>query len=158
MESSREVEKIINLTLSLIHPGQFHCGLQMLKKLRGMKETKKVALRWQSVCTGVSVISNRISPIHRDRKGRPEWYDILANFFQGGSSPRFLVSDLGLDLNYSSGTVIGFCGGILRHEVKPWGKGDRVCYAHFMREEVRERLEVAPGTWSSRSNYENFLP
>jgi len=123
-----------------------------------MKDTKGVALKWQSVFTGVSIISNRLTPKHRDSKGRPEWYDLLANFFQGGSSPRFLVSDLGLDLNYSSGTVIGFCGSILEHEVKAWGRGDRVCYAHFMRENVRDRLQATPGTWSTGSTYENNPP
>jgi hypothetical protein len=163
LESTREVEKIINLTLSLIHPDQFKCGLQMLRKLRDMKDTKGVALIWQSVFTGVSVIGNRISPKHRDGKGRPEWFDILANFFkdespQKKSPPRFLVSDLQLDLKYSSGTVIGFCGSILEHEVKAWRRGDRVCYAHFMRESVRDRLGADAAGWSSRSNYENISP
>lgn len=128
-------------------------GLQMLTKLRKRKRTKKVAEKWQSVCTGVSVISNRISPKHRDSKGRPEWFDVLANFSKGGYSPRFLVTDLGLNLEYSSGTVIGFCGSILEHEVKDWGKFDRVCYAHFMRENVRARLDVAPATWAKYEDY-----
>jgi hypothetical protein len=166
LEGSREVEKIINLTLSLIHPDQFQCGLQMLRMLRKTKKTKGVAIKWQSVCTGVSVISNRLSPKHRDGQGRPEWFDILANFFKDDSPtkttkkmnpPSFLVSDLGLDLKYSSGTVIGFCGSILEHEVKPWRRGDRVCYAHFMRENVRTRLGANAAGWSERSIYEDFL-
>jgi hypothetical protein len=129
----------------------------MLTKLRDGKETKGVALKWQSVCTGVSVIGNRVTPYHRDNKGGYQLYDLLANYFEGGSPPRFLVSDLGLDLNYPSGTVIGLCGKILEHGVKAWCRGERVCYAHFMREEVRERLKVPPATWSSRSFYEEYI-
>ena len=52
-----------------------------------------------------------------------------------------------MDLEYSSGTVVSFCGSILEHEVQTWGVGDRVCYAHFMRETVRNRLDAPPAGW-----------
>jgi hypothetical protein len=158
LESSREVEKILNLTLSLIHPGQFQCGLKILRRLRCSDLTKDIALKWQSVFTGVSVVSNRITPLHRDRNGRPEWFDLLANYCTGEISPRFLVTELGLDLQYSSGTVLAFCGNILEHEVRDWGLGDRVCYAHFMREKVRKRFKADHGGWVNRSVYEKHIP
>jgi hypothetical protein len=157
LESSKNVENLINLTLSLINPGQFQCGLQMLKKLRRLKNTKKVAVYWQSVFSGVSVIANRITPIHRDKHGRPEWFDMLANYCRSGSSPRFLVNPIGLDLDYSTGTVIGFCGNILEHQVRAWGEGDRVCFAHFMRDAVREKLQVPFSGWVELSTYKEHL-
>ena len=130
----------------------------MLKKLRKSNWSKDIALKWQSVFTGVSIISNRVTPLHRDSRGRPQWFDLLANFSEGRSTPRFLITELGLDLEYSSGIVLGFCGSILEHEVKAWGQGDKICYAHFMRESVRKRLHVSPPGWVNRSVYEQYIP
>jgi hypothetical protein len=42
---------------------------------------------------------------------------------------------------------------VLKHGVEEWGMGDRICYAHFMRESVRDRLEVAPAGWVYREQY-----
>lgn len=150
---SNEVEGFLNLTLSLINPGLFKCGLNMLKKLRGADETKKISSEWQSVYTGVAVISNRVTPSHRDSKGRPAWYDTLANYCNEDSRPRLLIKDLGMDLKYSSGTVVSLCGSVFEHEVRSWARGDRACYAHFMRESVRKSLEVDPAGWVCQDMY-----
>lgn len=158
MDSTKKVEKFLNMVLSLIHPDLFESGVLMLRKLRALDATKAIASEWQSVYTGIQIISNRITPSHRDSKGRPEWYDILASYCGGGSTPHLLLCDLGLDLEYSSGTVVGFCGTVFQHEVKAWGGGDRVCYAHFMREAVRKRLEVHPAGWVNQTMYRRFLP
>jgi hypothetical protein len=125
----------------------------MLRKLRDLETTKGLSQEWQSVHSGIGIISNRLSPSHRDSKGRPEWYDTLLSYSDSDTRPRLLVKDLGMDLQYSSGTVVGFCGSILEHEVRSWGVGDRVCYAHFMRDSVRERLDVAPSGWVKRNIY-----
>lgn len=153
MEFSNDVERFANLTLSLIHPEFFQCGLQMLQKLRTLESTKDIAGDWQSVCTAIQIICNRMTPAHRDRKGRPEWFDFLLNYAGNDARPRFLLHDLGMDFQYSSGTGIAFCGSILEHEVNSWGTGDRVCYAHFMRESVRKRLDVPPAGWVKREMY-----
>jgi hypothetical protein len=153
METSNDVEALLNLTLSLINPGLFQTGLQMLQKLRNLDTTNSIAQQWQSVYTGVSIISNRKTPSHRDSKGRPEWYDVLVSYAGSGAEPWLSIKDLGLELEYSSGTVVGFCGTILEHEVGSWGRGDRACYAHFMRESVRGRLDVEPAGWVYRKDY-----
>jgi hypothetical protein len=155
---SHDLERFINMTLSLINPDLYEMGLLMLRQLRQSEETKDIALQWQSVHTGISVICNRVSPSHRDSKGRPEWYDTLMNYSGGigrhqHGRPRLLINDLGMDLDYSSGTVVSLCGTILDHEVKYWGNGDRVCYAHFMQESVRKRLQVPPARWVKREIY-----
>lgn len=129
----------------------------MLRKLREWRFTDVVAQDWQSVYSGISVISNRISPAHRDLSGRLEWYDTLANYYNGASTPLLSIKDLGLTLEYSSGTVAAFCGTVLEHEVKPWGDGDRICYAHFMRENARERLKVPPAGWATQNSYSDAL-
>jgi hypothetical protein len=51
--------------------------------------------------------------------------------------------------------VVSFCGSILEHEVRSWGVGDRVCYAHFMRETVRDRLDVPPAGWVKQDIYQS---
>ena len=125
----------------------------MLERLRELDPTSEVARRWQSVYSGIGVISNRRTKLHRDLKGRPEWYDLLLSYAGPRARPLLSVTDLGLHLKYSSGTVVAFCGMILEHQVLSWGKGDRVCYAHFMRESVRERLDVPPAGWVNQDIY-----
>jgi hypothetical protein len=150
---SNEFERLLNLTISLIHPDLFRTGLEMLQKLRNMNTTREIAQNWQSVYNGIAVISNRTTPSHRDRKGRPEWFDLLLNYSNGGAKPRLLIKDLGMDLEYSSGTVVGVCGSIFEHEVPSWGVGERVCYAHFLREEVRDCLDVPAASWVHQDRY-----
>ena len=147
------MERFINLTLSLIHPDLYKMGLEILTSLREYRPTSDVATLWQSVCTGISVICNRGTPLHRDTKGRPEWYDILLNYHETGPIPRLFLEDIGLDLEYSSGTVVGFCGSILKHGVELPGVQNRICYAHFMRESVRARFKIEPAGWVYRESY-----
>ena len=99
------------------------------------------------------IISNRATPAHQDSKGRPEWFDLLLNYSGMGNRAQLLIKDLGLTLEYSTGTVVGFCGSILQHEVRSWGSSDRVCYVHFMWELVRKHLDVPPGGWVNYSLY-----
>jgi hypothetical protein len=150
---SNNVERFVNLTLSLINPDLFRSGLSMLRKLRDLKETAEIASIWQSVYTGIAIISNRHTRSHRDSKGRPEWFDTLLSFSAADTKPRLLLNDIDLDLEYSSGTVVSFCGTILEHEVRSGGIGDRICFAHFMRESVRKRLGVPPAGWVERKSY-----
>jgi hypothetical protein len=147
MKMANDPERFLNLTLSLIHLELFKSGLLMLRKLRQLEGTQGIAKEWQSVYNGISIISNRQTPFHRDSKGRPEWYNTLINYSGTGGRPRLVLKDLGMDLEYLSGTVVGFCGSILQHGVGTWGNGDRVCYAHFMRESVRKCLDMPPAGW-----------
>ena len=105
----------------------------MLWKLRELKDTKAIAQEWQSVYTGINIISNWVTPAHKDSKERAQLYDLLTNYCHqdeaAGSTPRLLIKDLGLDLRYSSGTVVGFCRSVFQHEVASWGARDRVCQA-----------------------------
>jgi hypothetical protein len=100
--------------------------------------------------------SNHIQPVtpaHRDHKGKPEWFDLLLNYAGIDSAPRLIIADVGLDLEYSSGMVVGLCGTIFEHEVRSWGDGDRICYAHFMQEAVRKHLEADDPGWVYQKTY-----
>ena len=131
MEASNYLEKFLSLTLSLINLGLFKQGLDMLHKLCQLDTTKEITQQWQSVYTGISIICNCRTPFHWDSKGRPEWYDTLVSYSAHGTRPLLSIQDLGLDLNYTSGTVVSFCGTILEHQVSSWGVGDRIFYTHF---------------------------
>ena len=58
-----------------------------------------------------------------------------------------------MNLEYSSGTVVGFCASISEHGFGFWGNGDRVCYAHFMQESVRKCLDVPLAGWVDQTMY-----
>ena len=150
---SNNAEIFLNLTSLLIHPELFECGLSMLWKLQQLETMKDVAWKWQSIYTSIAIISNRAMPSHRDSKGRPEWFDLLLNYSGMGNRAQLLIKDLGLTLEYSTETVVGFCGSILQHEVRSWGSSDRVCYTHFMQESVRKHLDVPPEGWVNHSPY-----
>jgi hypothetical protein len=150
---SNNVERFLNLTLLLIHPKLFKCGLSMLQKLWQLETTKNFASKWQSVFTGIMIISNRATPFHQDSKKRPEWFDSLLNYSGVGNRAQLLIKELGLTLEYLTRMVVGFCRSILQHEVRSLRNSDRVCYAHFMQESVRKRLDVPPGWWVNRSLY-----
>jgi hypothetical protein len=76
MKESQDLEILINLTLSIINPGLFKMGLEMLKKKKKKNAPssryQKIAQGWQSVYSGIAIICNRVTPSHRDSKGRPE--------------------------------------------------------------------------------------
>ena len=108
LDISNTAEMFLNLTLSLIHPELFNCRLLMLQKLWQLETTKDVAWKWQSVYTGIAIISNRATPAHWNSKGRPEWFDLLLNYSSIGNRAQLLVKDLGLTLEYSTGTIVGF--------------------------------------------------
>ena len=90
-------ERLLNLTLSLIHPDLFKSGLMMLRKLCELEGAQDIAKEWQSVYTGISIISNWQTPFHQDSKGRPEWYDTLINYTGSGGRPRLVLKDMGMD-------------------------------------------------------------
>jgi hypothetical protein len=77
---------------------------------------------------------------------------------QQGKKVLQALHDLGLNLAYYPGSVVGLCGTIFEHEVRAWGSGDRVCYAHFMRETVRQRLGVPAAGWAMQETYAQYLP
>jgi hypothetical protein len=55
--------------------------------------------------------------------------------------------------------VVLLCGKLLCHEVPFWGSGDRVCWAHFMREAVLNSLGVLVEKvgWSTRDRIRGVL-
>jgi hypothetical protein len=157
LADTTEYEIYMNMILFLVHPDLHRIGSTILERLRGLDETKDIASLWTSCFTGIAVISNRKTPSHTDSNGRPEWYDLLSVKGTNSRPARLEFKELGVKLVYGPGTVVGACGQVFEHSVEFWGEGDRICYARFMRDKVRERFGVDPGSWVKQDLYSASL-
>lgn len=72
-------ETLLSATMALIHPHQHAMGQQIVAKLRTMPDIQPITHRWKSVMTYIDVVSNRLTPAHRNRRGRAEWFDLLVS-------------------------------------------------------------------------------
>lgn len=148
---------ILSAILAVIHPELYEAGRETFKRLRenaGFRhqDVHRVLDRWTSAFSGLAVISNRISPIHRDGGSRNNWYDLLVTLgsYQGCDLE---LPGLGLSLDYPPGTVVGLSGTVVQHAV--YGrKKDRMCYAYFMRDSVHEWAGVPGHHWMETKHYE----
>jgi hypothetical protein len=150
LEITGDTQDFMNDLLSIIHPGLHKSGLDALTKFRA-QDSSHISHKWTSVYSGIQVISNRATPDHRD-KSRPCWYDLLVSLGHGRTTD-LILKELGLELAYGPGTVVGLCGTVFEHSVTSSGTGDRVCYAHFMRESVLERLGCPLADWVFARDY-----
>jgi len=146
-----DTENDINLILSLIAPDLYHAGHEAMDQIHSSNPHPLVK-SWPSVFSGISVISNRKTIAHRDQGGWPACFDILLACGDY-SDAKFELPDVGGRFLYTPGTVVAVCGKVLRHAVYGWRGGDRVCYAHFMRDNVHNRLGVKRSGWSSLHRY-----
>jgi len=151
-----ESNALLSAILAVIHPKLYEAGRETLSRLRNIPEIEpgpqNVLRRWTSVFSGVSVICNRKTPLHRDSKSRFQWYDMLVSLGRYTDCDLDLPG-LGVSLTYNPGTVVGLSGMMLEHAV-PSFEGDRVCYAYFMRNKVHERMDVPGHDYMTTSYYE----
>jgi hypothetical protein len=154
LDAVSESNAIFSAILAVIHPKLYDAGRQTIKRLRDTPEvdSQDVLGPWASVFNGVAVISNRRTPLHRDAGARFNWYDILATLGTYRNCDLKLPG-LGISLEYGPGTVVGILGKVFEHEV-PMVKGDRVCYAYFMKDNVHEWAKVPASDWMYTKYYE----
>ena len=148
-----ESNSILSAILAVIHPELYDAGLKTFNRLRQHAKigSENVLHRWTSVFNGVSVISNRVTPPHRDGDSRRQWYDLVASI---GSyeNCNMELPGLGFSLEYGPGTVVGLAGATLEHAV-PYFEGERVCYAYWMRDSVHEWAQVPAHSWMKTDYY-----
>jgi hypothetical protein len=140
-----------------IHPEQFYASLNGLRHLsdnleltRDSSQTQEILDIWPSPYNGMQIICNRQTPLHRDIQGRIPWYDLLltvGNYDNG----RMDLPGIGMRLVYNPGTLVGLCGKLLVHGVSPV-KGDRICFAQFMRDNVMTQVGVNDAGYSTVTN------
>lgn len=147
-----ESSALMGAILKIIHPELYKAGIQALRTLQQhpemvnqSNELLEVLQLWSSPFSGYSVISNRETPVHRDNSAQQEWYDLLVTIGPYHSAVLMLPS-IGVSLQYNSGTVVGLGGKVVSHGVEA-PEGDRICIAHYMRDQVHERLQVKGPEW-----------
>ena len=153
------VDVICNAITALIAPQQYEVGLaavQLLKDSLHLHNTHLNLYHWISVWSGFAMIVNRKTYLHRDSGAAPMDYDLLLS---GGTHEQCMldVQDLGLRLLYLPGTTVGVTGKVLRHGVKAWDGGERICQARFMKDAVHDRLGQPRPDWVCHENYIDFL-
>ena len=153
-----ESSALMGALLSIIHPEMFHTAMHAFSRLAANPEVSKegtevleVLSSWSSPFSGYSLISNRITPGHRDTSARPEVYDLLGTFGEYANGV-LEFPGLGMTLDYPPGSLVALCGKIIQHAV-PEVNGNRVCIAHYMRANVHERLQVPPVGWMTLDSY-----
>lgn len=158
MVDIRPASGVMGALLGVIHPDLYDAGIQALRTIiqdpTVVKEHSAVLnllTAWTSPYSAYSVISNRVTDIHRDVYARPEWYDLLATLgnYSGG---RFELPGIGITLDYPPGTLVGICGKVLMHGV-PEVNGSRVCIAHYMRDDVHDMLKIPAPSWMKVARY-----
>lgn len=136
---------LLSAMLAVMHPDQYVMCRACIKRLPSHCDDAEALNWWYSLFNGVQIISNRETPLHRDNGTQLPWLDVLATVgpYRGGT---FHLPGIGLDLKYSSGTVIGLCGRLLRHGVSGVD-GERICVAYFMRSNVQQRVDTKLAQW-----------
>ena len=94
--------------------------------------------------------------LHRDKGGAAETYDLLLSASVNHDA-RLQLSDLDTSLSYSSGTVVMMCERALLHEVHEWEKGERICLAHYVHDNVHQRLGLPRPGWVEQENYTQLM-
>jgi hypothetical protein len=63
------------------------------------------------------------------------------------------VNDLGMRLQYLPGTGVAIAGKVLRHGVRTWEGGERICLARFVKDSVHDRLGQPRPNWVCYDDY-----
>ncbi len=95
---------------------------------------------WGSVFNALSIITNQMTPFHRDNQSWHSWFDLMLSIGDYPSA-KLRLPGLGVSLEYKSGTLVGMSGRVLRHGV-PQCEGERTCLVYYMRDKVQERLQA----------------
>jgi hypothetical protein len=141
------LEMEYSLILGLTHLALAAAATEAKARLLSQPHTFESTSLWPSIFTGIAVIVNRLTPEHKDSGGMHLWYDLLVS---AGDAKGVVLKmpELGAEIRYKPGTIVLLCGKSLIHSVDSWGEGDRICLAHFLKENVFKRLEIEEVGWS----------
>lgn len=152
------MEILIDSVAALCNRQLYQIGTEAIRRLKyedAVSWHPNLAL-WPSIFSGIGIIVNRVTPAHRDRGACSPVYDLLASLGTH-SNARLSLPDVHAQLSYKPGTIVLVCGRVLRHEVTSWEGGDRVCWAHYMRDNVHNRLELPRPDWVNIEAYNNLM-
>ena len=151
--------------MSVIHPEQHFEGRgafisRLNGKAKGTAEQasfERLMKVWGTGFTGLSVISERETPFHRDGQNADWMYDLLVNIAaEPDPDIRVELPGIGIRFRYHSGMVLLILGKAVRHGVSKTDV-DRYCLAFFMRERVSERLGFPHQVMMSEKLFKKWL-
>jgi hypothetical protein len=159
IQAIQDAETIINCISILISPQHHSIGMQAITILQQGKQLENKndnIMMWNSMYSGIEVIVNRVTPTHRDPQAAPTMYDLLVS--AGTHQDAWLnLPDVNTRLSYKPCTVVALTGRVLRHGVPSWEGGERICYAHFIRDNVHDRLQLQRPDWVSNARYLDLM-
>ena len=141
---TRELYQIGSLAIELLQEGnslyQWHDNIKL----------------WPSAFSAIQAIVNRSTPSHYDSRASEPVFDLLVS--AGTHTEAFIfLGDVQARLSYNPGTVVLVCGRVLRHEVPTWEGGERICIAHYMCDNVHERLGLKRPDWVDIDSYRAMM-
>ncbi|KAA1473523.1 hypothetical protein DENSPDRAFT_780029 [Dentipellis sp. KUC8613] len=152
LDDISESNGLVTAALKVIHPDLYLAGMAAMRKLSERSDLSNVVLRWSTVFSGVSIISNRQTLCHRDFNSRHEYFDILATIGPYGYTTLNLPG-LNTKLSYTCRTIVAISGKAFEHEVPPC-EADRICYAYWMRDSVHRALGIPTADWTNMRKVE----
>ena len=103
---------LIGGILSIIQPLLFDMGVQALQALESdpklcdnPERLREVLEFWHVPFSGISVISNRVTPLHCNTGGQAEWMDLLLALGEYDNG-RFGVPAFRYTFKYNPGTIV----------------------------------------------------
>jgi hypothetical protein len=154
--STYSLSVLCNAMTALVASQQYDSGQAAIQQIKDGKELDSLHPNlgyWHSIWSGFSLIVNRMTVFHRDPGASAPCFDLLIS---GGthSDCKLELPDIGATLSYAPGTGVFVTGRVLRHGVKSWSGGERICLAHFMKDIVHDRLGQPRPEWT---NIDDFL-
>lgn len=155
LRHTTQIELLMNAALAACGRELHDIGrkaVQLLQQGMSLHKWHEHVSLWPSAFSGIQVIVNRVTPSHRDSGAAASMYDLLVSAGTHQSAT-LRLGDVSANLSYKPGTVVLVCGRVLRHEVANWRQGERICMAHFMRDNVHQRLGFHRPPWVDIEDY-----
>lgn len=129
---------LMSAALVITHPEQYALTRESLVRLaRAHPDLKDILKIWPFAFNAVAVVSNRSTPIHRDRgSGEEKEYDEMVTI---GGDPDVAIEFEGLGFRgrYRSGSMVCTSCNIHLHSVSESSVSERVAFAAFVKKSVQ---------------------
>ena len=150
-----KLHRYFGMLRSLLNWNGFHWQAEVgwrTKHLAWQCQDVAILLFWKG---GHSKLTHTISPWW------PGWSCLLWLFSlvsaERHSNAWLDLPDIDAWLSYDPCTVVALCGKILHHGVDPNWTGERLCIAHFIRDNVHNRLKLEWPPWVLHNSYLSFM-
>lgn len=164
LDLEKQGEYVMDGIFSLTSPQVYRCAKEVMNRIKDHEfslnkydDYAEAIREWPSSFSGIAVIANRLTPPHYDTNGSIRWFDYLLSLGTHGSNPKestkLRINTLGANISYNPGSVIAVSGKLLSHSQTGWVDGDRVVYAHFLREKVLAKAKLMNPSWVEYRNF-----